>query len=282
MTLWQADFYRRPLSGPEGQPLWELLICDCTLAFTFGATCTQSQANAAWLEAQLAIACKKAPQKPEAIAVFRPQCLSLLQTASQALGIPVKATRRTLALKRWLLQRSQWYPSLANYSGEAYEPLALDRPPPVPLSENLWGDRWRFAAIAAQDIESFSDEPIPVLEIPTDLQPLSLGLASTTLLPGIVIDGGRQSMPLALWLQSAPPVSLNYIAGSPDGLILEAGLVDRWIIETFEDNEVAIAARNFEQRKQQSQGLHFLLVQPDDTGVTYTGFWLLQDERFGQ
>ncbi|NEQ67039.1 MAG: DUF1092 family protein, partial [Symploca sp. SIO2D2] len=24
-------------------------------------------------------------------------------------------------------------------------------------------------------------------------------------------------------------------------------------------------------------GLHFLLVQPDDSGMTYTGFWLLQN-----
>ncbi|MEO1376977.1 MAG: Tab2 family RNA-binding protein, partial [Cyanobacteria bacterium J06635_10] len=69
----------------------------------------------------------------------------------------------------------------------------------------------------------------------------------------------------------------NYIAGAPDGLVLEAGLVDRWIVATFEDEEVAEAAKVYQQRKQQSQGLHFLLVQPDDSGMTYTGFWLLQE-----
>jgi hypothetical protein len=55
--------------------------------------------------------------------------------------------------------------------------------------------------------------------------------------------------------------------------------VDRWILVTFEDAEVAQAAQVYEQRKQQSQGLHFLLVQPDDSGITYTGFWLLQYSR---
>ncbi|WP_346289278.1 Tab2/Atab2 family RNA-binding protein [Sphaerothrix gracilis] len=277
MTLWQADFYRRPLRDPAGQPLWELLICDAAFSFTFGATCPQAEATASWLQAQLAIALTKSPEKPEAIAVFRPQCLSLMQTACESLEVPVIATRHIPALKRWLLQRRQWYPTLPNYSQEAYEPLALDRPPPLPLPENLWGDQWRFAAIAAQAVQEFAAEPIPILSLPGDLLPLQRGLASTALIPGLVIDGGRQSMPLALWLETAQPVSLSYIPGSPDGLILEAGLVNRWVVATFADAEVAIAAGTFEQRKQQSQGLHFLLVRPDDSGVTYTGLWLLQD-----
>ncbi|MHC5721400.1 MAG: Tab2 family RNA-binding protein, partial [Nostoc sp.] len=39
---------------------------------------------------------------------------------------------------------------------------------------------------------------------------------------------------------------------------------------------VTTAAQAFEQLKQQSRGLHFLLVQPDDSGMTYSGFWLLR------
>jgi len=34
------------------------------------------------------------------------------------------------------------------------------------------------------------------------------------------------------------PVALNYVAGEPAGLM---GLVDRWIVATFEDQEVAAA-----------------------------------------
>jgi hypothetical protein len=85
-------------------------------------------------------------------------------------------------------------------------------------------------------------------------------------------------MQLARWLQDVQPVALNYIAGAPDGLILEAGLVERWVVATFEDKEVATAAQMYEQRKQLSRGLHFLLVQPDDSGMTYSGFWLLREE----
>jgi hypothetical protein len=67
--------------------------------------------------------------------------------------------------------------------------------------------------------------------------------------------------------------------GEPDGLILEAGLCDRWVITTFNDADVARAGQQFERRKQASQGLHFLLVRPDDSGMTTTGLWLLQQSQ---
>ena len=158
---------------------------------------------------------------------------------------------------------------------------------PQPLPENLWGAtsrysetvRWRFAAIDAGDLEEvFLKRTIPIRRMPEELSPIRLGLASTIAVAGVVMDGGRRSMQMARWFQSVDPVSLNFIAGAPDGLILEAGAVDRWIVATFEDAEMRSAAELFEQRKQASQGLHFLLIEPDDSGMTYTGFWLLQKQ----
>lgn len=278
MGVWQADFYRRPLRDATGQILWELLICDATLRYTYDALCPQQSANVGWLVEELQKAAS-ATGLPDVIQVFRPQSLSLIEAASQQLGIAVEPTRRTPALKQLLQERALQYSKQEGYTGEAYNPLALDKPPPLPLAENLWGDRWRFASLPAGNIEeAFGDRPIPILEMPEFLLPLTLGIPSTVAIPGVVIDGGRKSMQLARWLQDAKPVSLNYIPGAPDGLILEAGLVDRWVVATFEDKEVAAAAQTYEQRKQLSRGLHFLLVQPDDSGMTYTGFWLLQAE----
>lgn len=276
MRVWQADFYRRPLQDATGQVLWELLICNSNRTFTYEASCPQSAANAKWLVEQFRLAAGSEQQLPSLIQVFRPQSLSLISAAGQQLGIPVEPTRRTFALKQWMQELSQLYRSRENYTGEAYNPLALDQPPPTLLPEDLWGDQWRFATLSASDVqEAFTERPIPILKMPEFLLPLNLGLASTVAVPGVVIYGGRQSMPLARWLQEARPVVLNYIAGQPDGLILEAGLVERWIVATFEDQEVKAAAQAYEQRKQQSRGLHFLLVQPDDSGMTYSGFWLL-------
>ncbi|MDZ8054171.1 MAG: Tab2/Atab2 family RNA-binding protein [Aulosira sp. ZfuVER01] len=263
MKIWQADFYRSPQQNPTGQIIWELLICDATRNLEYVATCPQSEANSSWLTDQIQLAASE--HLPNAIQVFRPQSLSLIEAAGRNLGISVEPTRRTLALKQWL-QEKQY-------------PTAIDKPPPVPLPENLWGEQWRFATLSAGDVETaFSDRPIPILHLPEYLKPLNLGLASTTPIPGVVIYGGRQSMRLARWLHEARPVALNYVAGAPDGLILEAGLVDRWIVATFEDAEVTAAAQVYQQRQQLSKGIHFLLVQPDDSGMTYSGFWLLQTE----
>ncbi|HEY9646817.1 MAG TPA: Tab2 family RNA-binding protein, partial [Chroococcidiopsis sp.] len=162
---------------------------------------------------------------------------------------------------------------------QPYEPIALEQPPPLPLPEQIWGQQWRFAAIAAADLVlSFQDRPIPIRSMPDALLPVNLQLPSTLSIPGVVVDGGRQSMRLARWLQAQQPAALKYIAGEPDGLILEAGLVDRWVLATFDDAEVVTAARTYQERLADSRGLHFLLIQPDDSGMTYTGFWLLQAE----
>lgn len=274
--IWQADFYRRPLKNERGQPLWELLICDRSGEFTYSAFCPQSEANSNWLIEQLQIA--NQGQLPDIIQVFRPQSLSLIETAGQTLGVQVEPTRRTFVLKQFLLQKAQEYSQSPNYTGDPYDPLAVDRPPPIPLPEGLWGDRWQFATVSAGYLlETFGDRPIPVRDIPEFLKPIHLGLASSVAVPGVVIYGGKPSMKLARWLQEIRPVSIHYIPGAPDGLILEAGLSDRWVMATFEDTEVATAARNYQQRKQLVKGLHFLLVQPDESGMTYSGFWLLQD-----
>ncbi len=274
-TIWQIDYYRRPLKDKQGQQLWELLICTPTRSLEFIAICPQSEVNANWLVEQM----QKVGQDqdlPDIIQVFRPQSLGLIETAAQILGLKVEPTRRTTALKQWLVERVQQYQDMETYTGEFYDPLVLDAPPPVPLAENLWGDRWRFASLAAGNIEDIIERPIPVLEAPEFLLPLNLGLSSTLPIPGVVIDGGRQSMKLARWLETVQLYLLKYIPGDPDGLILETGLVDRWVVATFSDKEVSEAGQIYQQRKQQSQGLHFLLVQPDDSGMTYSGFWLLQ------
>jgi hypothetical protein len=278
MTVWEVDLHRTPLQDPNGKPLWELLICDRPFDFTYGATVPQADLSGDWLQGQFKQAIAKAPVVPKFLGVFRPAALSLITVAAQAVNLAVTPTRHTPTLKQWLTQRSRWYPSQSNFSGEAIDLLALDRPAPVPVPETLWGERWQFAAIAAQDFqERLCQEPIPLRDVPEPWLPLQAGLASTAPIPGVIIDGGRRTMALAQWLQTQQPVALNYIAGDPDGLILEAGLVERWVLATVSDPEVQQAARVFGNRKQESRRLHFLLLRPDDSGMTYTGLWLLRD-----
>jgi hypothetical protein len=146
------------------------------------------------------------------------------------------------------------------------------------LPELVQPHRWQFAALSAGDLWEFvSTRPIPFQSIPSDRAPLALGIASTTWIPGVILEGGKQSRILAQWLEDQQPAALSPVAGEPHhGLILEAGLNDRWVMATFEDPDVIQGGKTFQNRLALTKGVHFLLVQPDDSGVTYTGFWLLQ------
>jgi hypothetical protein len=276
MNKWQADFYHHPgLSGNERQ--WELVLCDADIQLNthnipaiYSAQCSSADANADWLEQQLLCAAKG--NLPAKIQVFRPQSLGLISRAAKKLGIEVEATRNTQGLKQLLREKYQQQPQ--------YDPTLLEKAPPQALPENLWGDEWQIANIAAgQIIDLFSDRPIPICSIPQDFTPLHLNLSSDLFIPGIVVYGGRKSMHLARWIESQTPAFINYIPTEvvkSGGFILETGLVDRWVFNTFESAEAAIAASKYEQHKQASKGLHFLLIQPDDSGMTTTAFWLLR------
>lgn len=277
MSIWQADFYYHPSSSVSNKQ-WDLIICNSQLdpqthifEPIYTATCASDQANAVWLEQQILLAA--AGKLPTKIQVFRPQSLSLISVAAAKLGIQAEATRNTTALKQTLQDRFKHNPN--------YNPVTLEKPPPQALPANLWGDEWQIANIAAgQIIELFSDRPIPISSIPQDFYPLNLNLTSDIFIPGIVVFGGRQSMQLARWIEQQTPAFVNYIpteVSKSGGFILETGLCDRWIFNTFESEAAAAIAQKYEQNKQASKGLHFLLIQPDDSGMTTTAFWLLRE-----
>jgi hypothetical protein len=163
--------------------------------------------------------------------------------------------------------------------------------PPQPIPDHLWGEQWRFASLPAGEIvEAFKGRMIPILQMPEALYPVQLGLAATVAIPGVVIDGGRRSRPLSQWIEAQAPTVLRYMGGPPDGLLLDSAPPEpdsdppdsdpasgqRWVLATFDDAQVSEAGRLFETRKQLAKGLHFLLIRPDDSGLTYSGFWLLK------
>jgi hypothetical protein len=278
MKIWQADFYHHP-SSSANERQWELVICNSNIDLNihtrqpiYTAQCLSVDAHADWLKQQILLAA--AGNLPDKIQVFRPQSLSLISVAADKLGIKVEATRNTQALKQALREK---YQEQANYN-----PILLEKSPPQALPENLWGDKWQIANIAAgQIIDLFSDRPIPIKSIPQEFHPINLNLASDIFIPGVVVYGGRKSMAIARWIEQQIPAFINYIPteiGKSGGFILETGLVDRWVFNTFESEQAEGIARKYEQNKQASEGLHFLLIQPDDSGMTTTAFWLLRHD----
>ena len=275
MKIWQSDLTRDSSFQDNNQ--WLLLICDREGKLVYDVKCSQSEVNAEWLTAQLQQAIQK--QFPAKIQIFRPQIVGLFTIATERLNIPLEITRRTPAIKEKLRQYTQNNLSVISATNH----LSLDRPPPQNLPESIWGENWNLASISAEEIVNFSkNRPIPFCSLPESLKTLNKSLQPAIKVPGIVINGARKSLILARWLDKEKPVALNYIQteiGRSGGLVLESGLVDRWILATFESEAVARAAKAYEEAKQQSRGLHFLLVQPDESGMTYTGFWLLKNEE---
>jgi len=275
MTVWQVDFYQRPVDDRNGTPLWELCVVIPDRRFQTNAWCLQAEANSTWIAARLA----EIGTPPDGLEVFRPEALSLIKAAGQVLGTTTIATRRTLALKRYLQTRVADYIHLEGFNPDracTYDPLAVGRPAPVPLDDGLQGDRWRFASLTPSDLEAVLARPLRFKSAPAILRPLNLGLASTAQIPGVVLDAGQRSLPFARWLDRQNPVALDYKPGQPNGLVLEVGLADRWILATFEDADVTIAGQLYTERRHAAQGLHFLLIRPDDSDRTCTGLWLLQ------
>ncbi len=267
MIIWQADFYKYLQEANPTSNLWELIICDQQGQMIYEATCQQSEANSNWLVTQLQPIVKQS--HPDIIQIFRPQCFGLFTLAGETLSIKIEASRRTPHIKEILRKRDS-------------KSLKLEQHPPQPLAEKLWGDKWHFASFKAGELVNyFSDRPIPIMDFPESLNPINLGISSDVNIPGVIIYGGRKSLYLARWLEENKPVSLNYIpttVGQSGGLILESGLIDRWVLLTFENVDMAQSAQQYENQKNDSQGLHFLLIQPDDSGMTYTGIWLLKQE----
>ncbi len=269
-SIWQIDISSRPQHNDLGEILWELVICHADGDWYHTATCPQKQVNAAWIATQIQLAATET--LPQLIQVFRPQSWGLIQTAGKQLGIEVVSTRRTIALKKLLQQQAQ------NYGIATYQPLAIESPPPQPIPDALIGDKWQFVTLTAKElVTGFNDRPIPIVSMPDYLLPPHWGLGGNVAIPGVIVYGGKQSMRLARWVADTEPVSLNYLGDDPGGLVLEAGLADRWVMVTFNDLEVSQAAKLYEARKKLVHGLHFLLVTPDDSGITDSGIWLLQN-----
>ncbi|MCM1981337.1 Tab2 family RNA-binding protein [Lyngbya confervoides] len=161
--------------------------------------------------------------------------------------------------------------------------MSLIPPPPQPLPESLWGDIWRFVAVSADELEAgLLTKPIPVCGADPALFPSSLALPQRTPIPGVLIEAGRRSLKLSRWIEAQVPTHLASVLADLQGLLLHTHSQQRWILMTYQDAEMSAAARQFEQRKVQSRGLHFLLIQPDDSGVTYSGLWLLRDQRLNR
>ncbi|WP_287129132.1 Tab2 family RNA-binding protein [Candidatus Cyanaurora vandensis] len=266
-TTWEIDIYRRPCFKDD-QPLWELLVCTSDGKILLNVWVPLAQVSAEWVAQQL----QGLSQQPVGMRVFRRASYQLAQLASEQRRVPLTQSLRTIAIQRWLLARYQTvYPRHPGYRLPARAPVV--RPVPAPFPADILPEQWGFSAVPANELSLIAQQPIPYLAVPLTQEDWNAPFWLATV-PGVFLHAPDPE-PLARWLFQKGPVALSYIESAISGLILETDTSERWVLATFQDPEMKAAGRQFIERLEKTQGLHFVALQPT-AAEDLTGFWLLQ------
>ncbi|MFN6484683.1 MULTISPECIES: Tab2/Atab2 family RNA-binding protein [unclassified Nostoc] len=281
-SIWEIDFYSRPILDANQKKVWEVLICESPLdigtktdsLFRYAQYCPSTQVNSGWLRTALQEAIKQAGKAPIKIRFFRRQMNNMITKACQDLGIPAQPSRRTLVLNQWLEQRmEEVYPQEAGYQGGTNPSVRLEKPLPQRLPDALEGQQWVFVTLDAADLAEMPEWEIGFGEaFPLELVQVS----PETRIPGILIFSPR-ALPLAGWMSGLELAFLRFDNSEEARLLLETGVTESWIVANIKKPQVLAEAKGFEEAKQKANGVHFIGVQSDPKAESFAGFWLLQE-----
>ncbi|MBU7583007.1 MAG: Tab2/Atab2 family RNA-binding protein [Nostoc sp. TH1S01] len=281
-SIWELDFYSRPILDENQKKVWEVVICESPLdirtqtdsLFRYAQYCPSTQVNSGWLRTALQEAINKAGEAPIKIRFFRRQMNNMITKACQDLGIPAQPSRRTLLLNQWLQQRmAEVYPQEPGYQGGTNPSVRLDSPLPQRLPDALEGQQWVFVSLSAEDLIEMPEWDIGFGEA----FPLEMAQVSPeTRIPGVLIFSQR-ALPLAGWMSGLELAFLRVDKSAGTRLILETGATESWILANITNPQVVAETKGFAEAKQKANGVHFIGVQSSPQAESFAGFWLLQE-----
>jgi hypothetical protein len=102
---WELDCYSRPVVGPGGKKLWEVLITDATGSFRFLKTLPSNMVNSKELRKTVEDLMEEADVKPNTIRFFRGAMFNMINIAMNDLDVVGKPSRCTYAIAQWLEER---------------------------------------------------------------------------------------------------------------------------------------------------------------------------------
>lgn len=287
MSDWEVDFYSRPLLDPDGRKRWELLVCDTPAVdtppetgFRFCKTCPADQVNSLWLGKALgealAAAAASGHSRPRRLRSWRQAMMSMVQRASEPLGLAVAPSRRCYALIDWLQERERTvYPQQDGYlAGPRAVPMPAAPAPAKPLPDAARGNAWAWASLPLGSLREAQDWPMDFSGlIPLPAQ-IASGISDATI-PGVRLFAGDRALAVAGWVAGLEPLKLTI---SDNRLLLEAGLDQRWLLSCLDPSEANAAAATFAESCGSTGGLQFLSVQNTSQTQRFAGFWLLRDQ----
>jgi hypothetical protein len=281
-SIWEIDFYSRPILDDNQKKIWEVLVCESPLdistqpdsLFRYAQYCPSTQVNSGWLRTALQEAITQAGKAPIKIRFFRRQMNNMITKACQDVGIPAQPSRRTLVLNQWLEERmKEVYPQEPGYQGGTNPSVRLEKPLPQRLPDALEGQQWVFVTLDAADLAEMPEWEIGFGEA----FPLELAKVSPEArIPGILIFSPR-ALPLAGWMSGLELAFLRFDTSEEARLLLETGVNESWIVANIKKPQVLAEAKGFEEAKQKANGVHFIGIQSDPKAQSFAGFWLLQE-----
>jgi len=281
-NIWELDYYSRPILDEDKKKVWEVLICETPLSistkteslFRYAKYCSSATVNSVWLQTAVQEAIEQAGEAPVKIRFFRRQMNNMITKACEDISIPAQASRRTLALSQWLQQRmEEVYPQEPGFQGGSNPSVKLDAPLPQRLPDALEGEQLQFVTLSGADFADMPDWNIDFGEaFPLDLA----GISPETKIPGVLIFSNR-ALPVAGWMSGLELAWLRFDNSKQARLVLETGATESWILANIKNPQMQIEANNFEQAKQQANGVHFIGIQSDSNSESFAGFWLLRE-----
>ena len=286
-TVWELDFYSRPVLDEAGKKLWEVLICESSNSierspatlFKYAEYCPSTSVNSLWLREAIEKAIAEAATTPKKIRFFRRQMNNMIVKACEDAGINPVPSRRTYALNQWLAQRMiDVYPQIEGFDLKMANAASVQYPPlnAIPLPDAVKGDRgdkWTFVSLSAADFDDMQDWEIAFQE---SFALSLLDIKAETAIPGLIIYSPRAT-PLAAWMSGLEMGYLQLEKSARPQLRLETGLSDSWTLINLTNQEIVQQAEDFETAKQKANGVHFLAVQSDPNSEAFSGFWLLKE-----
>ncbi|MDJ0554623.1 MAG: Tab2/Atab2 family RNA-binding protein [Microcoleaceae cyanobacterium MO_207.B10] len=281
-TIWELDFYSRPILDERQKKLWELLICQSPLGtqkpteslYSYSEFTNNQEVNSIWLRNAIEKAIADAPEPPQKIRFFRRQMNNMINKACAELAIPSALSRRTYALNQLLQKRmEEVYPTHPGYQPGTNPSVQYISASPQPLPDALIGQKWAFVSLEA---EAFTEMPEWDIDF-GEAFPLSMiDLKPNSLIPGLIIYSPR-AQPLAAWMSGLELAFIKFNEGPPARIVLETGGNDSWILDNLSNSSTISEAKRFEEAKSKVKQVHFLAVQSNPESQSFAGFWLLQE-----
>jgi hypothetical protein len=281
-SIWELDFYSRPILDENEKKVWEVLVCETPVdtqtkvdsLFRYSQYCPSTQVNSVWLQTALSEAISKAGNSPIRIRFFRRQMNNMITKACKDLGISAQLSRRTLLLNQWLQQRmEEVYPKEPGYQPVSNPSVRLDSPLPQRLPDALEGNQWIFVSLQAAELAEMHEWEVGFKEaFPLEM----VKITAETRIPGVIVFSPR-ALPIAGWMSGLELGWIKFDTSSGDRLLLETGATESWILANIKSPQTLAEAKGFELAKQKANGVHFIAVQSNPESESFAGFWLLQE-----